>query len=289
MLAKRHRNKVSSPARKLCLARPNPFSLAHSGPPRHLGMMETGTIFLVGAGPGDPDLLTLRAARLIESAEVIVHDGLVSPEIMAMARDDARLISVAKKRARHTLPQDDINLLLVRLAQKGHDVVRLKGGDPLIFGRGGEEAELARAHGVKVEIVPGISAANGMAAATQIPLTHRDAASIVSFVAGQCKGLADQDWSGLAGKGRTLVIYMGVKTAPQIAEKLMADGLTPDVPVAVVENAARADMRVVRGPLAGLPDLVKSHKIKSPALIVIGDVTAREDAHLEQLALEAHQ
>ena len=138
-------------------------------------------------------------------------------------------------------------------------------------------------------IVPGISAANGMAAATHIALTHRDAASIVSFVAGQCKGLSDQDWSGLAGKGRTLVIYMGVKTAPQIAEKLMADGLTPDVPVAVVENAARADMRVVRGPLAGLPDLVETHKIKSPALIVIGDVTAREDAHLEQIALEAHQ
>jgi uroporphyrin-III C-methyltransferase len=251
--------------------------------------METGTIFLVGAGPGDPDLLTLRAARLIEASEVIVHDGLVSPEIMAMTRPDARLISVAKKRARHTLPQDDINLLLVREAQKGHDVVRLKGGDPLIFGRGGEEAELARAHGVKVEIVPGISAANGMAAATGIPLTHRDAASIVSFVAGQCKGLSDQDWSGLAGKGRTLVIYMGIKTAPQIAEKLMADGLTPDVPVAVVENAARADMRVVRGPLAGLPGLVTTHKIKSPALIVIGDVTAREDAHLEHIALEAHQ
>ncbi|UAB79178.1 uroporphyrinogen-III C-methyltransferase [Erythrobacter sp. SCSIO 43205] len=251
--------------------------------------MEYGTIFLVGAGPGDPDLLTLRAARLIERAQVIVHDGLVSPEIMAMARPDARLISVAKKRARHTLPQDDINLLLVREAKKGHDVVRLKGGDPLIFGRGGEEAELAKAHGVKVEIVPGISAANGMAAATHIALTHRDAASIVSFVAGQCKGLSDQDWSGLAGKGRTLVIYMGVKTAPQIAEKLMADGLTPDVPVAVVENAARADMRVVRGPLAGLPDLVESHKIKSPALIVIGDVTAREDAHLEHIALEAHQ
>ena len=251
--------------------------------------MQTGTIFLVGAGPGDPDLLTLRAARLIEKAEVIVHDGLVSPEIMAMTRPNARLISVAKKRARHTLPQDDINLLLVREAKKGHDVVRLKGGDPLIFGRGGEEAELAKAHGVKVEIVPGISAANGMAAATGIPLTHRDAASIVSFVAGQCKGLSDQDWSGLAGKGRTLVIYMGVKTAPQIAEKLMADGLTPDVPVAVVENAARSEMRVVRGPLAGLPDLVATHKIKSPALIVIGDVTAREDAHLAQIALETHQ
>ncbi|MEP0391654.1 MAG: uroporphyrinogen-III C-methyltransferase [Erythrobacter sp.] len=251
--------------------------------------MRTGTIFLVGAGPGDPDLLTLRAARLIEAAEVIVHDGLVSPEIMAMTRPDARLISVAKKRARHTLPQDDINMLLVQLAQGGHDVVRLKGGDPLIFGRGGEEAELAKAHGVEVEIVPGISAANGMAAATGIPLTHRDAASIVSFVAGQCKGLSDQDWSGLAGKGRTLVIYMGVKTAPQIAEKLMADGLTPDVPVAVVENVARSEMRVVRGPLAGLPDLVTDNNIKSPALIVIGDVTAREDAHLEQLVLEAHQ
>ncbi|MEP1420394.1 MAG: uroporphyrinogen-III C-methyltransferase [Erythrobacter sp.] len=251
--------------------------------------MRTGTIFLVGAGPGDPDLLTLRAARLIEAAEVIVHDGLVSPEIMAMTRPDARLISVAKKRARHTLPQDDINMLLVQLAQGGHDVVRLKGGDPLVFGRGGEEAELAKAHGVKVEIVPGISAANGMAAATGIPLTHRDAASIVSFVAGQCKGLSDQDWSGLAGKGRTLVIYMGVKTAPQIAEKLMADGLTPDVPVAVVENVARSEMRVVRGPLAGLPDLVTDNNIKSPALIVIGDVTAREDAHLEQLVLEAHQ
>ena len=208
---------------------------------------------------------------------------------MAMTHPDARLVSVAKKRARHTLPQDDINLLLVREAQKGHDVVRLKGGDPLIFGRGGEEAELAKAYGVKVEIVPGISAANGMAAATGIPLTHRNAASIVSFVAGQYKGLSDQDWSGLAGKGRTLVIYMGVKTAPQIAEKLMSDGLTPDVPVAIVENAARTDMRVVRGPLAELPDLVTSNKIRSPALIVIGDVTARANAHLAQITLEAHQ
>jgi len=206
-----------------------------------------------------------------------------------MARPDARLISVAKKRARHTLPQEDINLLLVRTAKEGHDVVRLKGGDPLIFGRGGEEAELARAHDVNVEIVPGISAANGAAAASGIALTHRDAASIVSFVAGQCKGLSDQDWSGLAGKGRTLVIYMGVKTTPQIAEKLMTDGLSPDVPVAVIENAARPEMRVVRGPLAGLPDIVRDHKIKSPALIIIGDVTAREDALLAQIALETHQ
>ena len=251
--------------------------------------MEIGTIYLVGAGPGDPDLLTLRAARLIERAEVIVHDGLVSREILDMARSDAQLISVAKQRARHTLPQDQINALLVREALKGRDVVRLKGGDPLILGRGGEEAEDARAAGVPVEIVPGISAANGAAAATQIALTHRDASSIVSFVAGQCKGLSDQDWSGLAGKGRTLVIYMGVKTAPQIAEKLMADGLAPDVPLAVIENGARPDMRVVRGLLAGLPDLVDAHAIKSPALIVIGDVTARDDAAMTSLAMEAVQ
>ena len=247
-------------------------------------MDNIGTIYLVGVGPGDPDLLTLRAARLLESAELVVHDGLVSDEILALAPATAEFISVAKQRARHTLPQDEINLLLVREALKGRDVVRLKGGDPLIFGRGGEEAELARAHGVPVEIVPGISAANGAAAAAQIPLTHRDASSIVSFVAGQCKGLSDQDWSGLAGKGRTLVIYMGVKTAPQIAEKLMADGLAPDVPLAVIENAARTDMRVVRGLLAGLPDLVEREAIQSPALIVIGDVTARNDSALLNIA-----
>jgi uroporphyrin-III C-methyltransferase len=250
---------------------------------------KTGTIYLVGAGPGDPDLLTLRAARLIERAELVVHDGLVSGEILALAPANAQFISVAKQRARHTLPQDEINLLLVREALKGRDVVRLKGGDPLIFGRGGEEAELARAHGVPVEIVPGISAANGAAAAAQIALTHRDAASIVSFVAGQCKGLSDQNWSGLAGKGRTLVIYMGVKTAPQIAEKLMADGLAPEMPLAVIENAARLEMRVVRGLLAGLPELVVRERIKSPALIVIGDVTARDNVALAQQVLEAAQ
>jgi uroporphyrin-III C-methyltransferase len=250
-------------------------------------MTETGTIYLVGAGPGDPDLLTLRAARLIEQAELIVHDGLVDPAILAMARPDARLISVAKKRARHTLPQDQINALLIAEARKGRDVVRLKGGDPLIFGRGGEEAEDAKAAGIAVEIVPGISSANGAAAASHIALTHRDASSIVSFVAGQCKGLSDQDWSGLAGKGRTLVIYMGVKTAPQIAEKLMEDGLSPETPLAVIENASRPNMRVVRGLLAALPDLVKAQAIKSPALIVIGDVTAREDAAIAQTAQAA--
>lgn len=252
-------------------------------------MHKIGTIHLVGAGPGPADLLTLRAARLIERAQVIVHDGLVGPDILAMARPDARLISVAKRRARHTLPQEQINALLVREALAGRDVVRLKGGDPFIFGRGGEEAEAARAAGVPVEVVPGISAANGAAAAAQIALTHREASSIVSFVAGQCKGLSEQDWSGLAGKGRTLVIYMGVSSAPRIAEKLMADGLAPDMAVAVIENAARPEMRVLRGLLAGLPDLVEVEAVKSPALIVIGEVTAREDVALAALAQTAHQ
>lgn len=250
-------------------------------------MRKSGTIYLVGAGPGPVDLLTLRAVRLIERAEVIVHDGLIGPDILGLAQSDARLISVAKQRARHTMSQEAINALLVREALAGHDVVRLKGGDPLIFGRGGEEAEAARAAGVAVEIVPGISAANGAAAAAQIALTHREASSIVSFVAGQCKGLSEQDWSGLVGKGRTLVIYMGVSTAGRIAEKLMADGLAPSMPVAVIENAARPEMRVLRGLLAGLPDLVEAEAVKSPALIVIGEVTARDDIALASLAQEA--
>lgn len=250
-------------------------------------MGKPGTIYLVGAGPGDADLLTLRAARLIETADLIVHDGLVNASILSLARSDARLVSVAKRRAHHTLPQDDINALLVREARAGRDVVRLKGGDPFVFGRGGEEMEAARDAGIPVAVVPGVSAANGAAAAAGIALTHRDASSIVSFVAGQCKGLAEQDWAGLAGKGRTLVIYMGIKTAPQIAEKLMADGLAPDMPVAVIENGARPDMRVLRAPLAGLPDLVEREQVVSPALIVIGEVTAREDVAVAALAEEA--
>ncbi len=247
-----------------------------------------GKVWLVGAGPGDPDLLTLRAARLIMRAKLIVHDGLVDPAILALSRPEARLISVAKRRSRHTMPQEEINALLVREALAGTEVVRLKGGDPFIFGRGGEEAEACHAAGVAVEVVPGISAAIGGAAAAQMPLTHRRSASIVTFVAGQCKGLSEQDWSGLAGKGRTLVIYMGLATAEAIADKLIEDGLAPDMPVAVIENATRPQMRVLRASLAGLPDLVVRHKVKSPAVIVIGEVTA--EPHIEQLralALEA--
>ncbi|MBC2668253.1 uroporphyrinogen-III C-methyltransferase [Novosphingobium piscinae] len=244
-----------------------------------------GKVWLVGAGPGDPDLLTLRAARLLMNARVIVHDGLVEPAILELAPKGARFVSVAKSRSRHTLQQDEINALLVREALAGHEVIRLKGGDPFVFGRGGEEAEACRAAGVPVDVVPGISAAMGAAAAAQIPLTHREAASMVTFVAGQCKGLTEQDWSGLAGAGRTLVIYMGVATAEQIAEKLMADGLAPETPVAVIENATRPTMRVLRGPVAGLADLVERQRVKSPALIVIGAVTARDETELRALAL----
>ena len=245
-----------------------------------------GTVYLVGAGPGDPDLLTLRAARLVMQAGLIVHDGLVSEEILAMAGPKARLVSVAKRRSRHTMPQDAINALLVREALAGKQVVRLKGGDPLVFGRGGEEAEACRAAGVPVEVVPGVTSALGAAAAAQIPLTHRASASVVSFVAGQCKGLTEQDWSGLAGKGRTLVIYMGLASAPLIAEKLISDGLSPEMSVAVIENATSKAMRVLRAPIAGLADVIERERVKSPALIIVGEVASDADHELRTLALE---
>ncbi|HEY9091620.1 uroporphyrinogen-III C-methyltransferase [Parasphingorhabdus sp.] len=237
-----------------------------------------GTVYLVGAGPGDPELLTLRAARLLSEADVIVHDGLVSEDILAMAPAATKRISVAKQRSRHSMPQDAINALLIAEAQKGHKVVRLKGGDPFIFGRGGEEASDCIKAGIRVEVVPGISAALGCAAQARIPLTHRDASSAVSFVAGQCKGLSDQNWSGLVGKGRTLVIYMGVANAESITEKLIADGASPDIPVAVLENGTRGNFRALRTLLTDLGDLVRREKVKSPALLVVGEVASYGDA-----------
>ena len=240
--------------------------------------MSKGTVFLVGAGPGDPDLLTVKAARLIGQADVIVHDGLVDDAILALANREARFISVAKQRSRHSVPQDGINAILVREAQAGHQVVRLKCGDPFIFGRGGEEVEACQEAGVAVEIIPGISAAIGCAAQVKLPLTHRDASSAVSFVAGQCKGLTDQDWSGLAGKGRTLVIYMGVATADDIAEKLIADGLSPDMPVAVLERVGRPQTRALRTLLTDLGAMVATEGVASPAIIIVGEVVLKSDA-----------
>ena len=237
-----------------------------------------GKVYLVGAGPGDPELLTLRALRLLAEADLIVHDGLVSGDILALAPAATRRISVAKQRSRHSMAQSKINDLLVAEARKWHMVVRLKGGDPFIFGRGGEEADALKQAGVAVEIVPGISAALGCAAQAQIPLTHRDASSAVSFVAGQCKGLSDQNWSGLTGKGRTLVIYMGVANAEAIVEKLIADGAAPDLPVAVLENGTRDDFRALKTLLTDLGDLVQRENVKSPALLVVGDVVQYGEA-----------
>jgi uroporphyrin-III C-methyltransferase len=222
--------------------------------------------------------LTLKAARLIALADVIVHDGLVDSSILAMAYPKARLISVAKSRSNHSVPQDGINEILIREARAGHLVIRLKGGDPFVFGRGGEEAEACRNAGIDVEVVPGISAAMGCAAQAMLPLTHRDAASAVSFVAGQCKGLTEQDWSGLVGRGRTLVIYMGVATANEISEKLIADGVSPEMPVAVLEKGTRKDMRAMRTLLTDLGDMIVRERVKSPAIIVVGEVVLKSDA-----------
>jgi uroporphyrin-III C-methyltransferase len=240
--------------------------------------MEKARVYLVGAGPGNPELLTLKAARLINAADVIVHDGLVDDEIIAMCNTNARFISVAKQRSKHSVPQEGINEILVREARAGNMVVRLKGGDPFIFGRGGEEAEACREAGIEVEVVPGVSAALGCAAEAMLPLTHRDAASAVSFVAGQCKGLTDQDWSGLAGKGRTLVIYMGVATAGDITEKLIADGVSPDMPVAVLERGTREGARAIRTLLTDLGDMIDREGVASPAIIVVGEVVLKSDA-----------
>ena len=239
---------------------------------------QRGRVILVGAGPGDPGLLTVRAVTALQSADVVVHDGLVDPRVLDIAPASAERISVAKRRARHTLPQEGINALIVAHVKTGAIVVRLKGGDPFIFGRGGEEVEAVRAAGLPVEVIPAVSAALGCAAEAMLPLTHRDHSSAVSFVAGQCKDLSDQDWSGLAGHGRTLVIYMGLATAHAIADKLIADGVSPGLPVAVIERGTTADARVLRTLLTDLGDLVAREAVQSPALIVVGKVAARADA-----------
>ncbi|PTD17154.1 uroporphyrinogen-III C-methyltransferase [Sphingomonas fennica] len=248
-----------------------------------------GRVILVGAGPGDPGLLTLRAVEALRQADVVVHDGLIDPRVLDFAPATAQRISVAKSRARHTLPQDAINALIIAHVKTGAIVVRLKGGDPFVFGRGGEEVEAVRAAGLPVEVIPGVSAALGCAADAMLPLTHRDWSSAVSFVAGQCKGLTEQDWSGLAGQGRTLVIYMGVACAGLIADKLMADGVAPDMPVAVLERGTLKGARALRTLLADLGGMVEREKVVSPAIIVVGEVVLLSDAEnrLQALAQQA--
>tara|TARA_R110000868_G_scaffold21282_6_gene88461 strand:- start:272 stop:1675 length:1404 start_codon:yes stop_codon:yes gene_type:complete len=239
------------------------------------GRAEDGIVHIVGAGPGAADLITLRGQRLLEQADVIVHDRLVGDGVLDLGRRDAERVDVGKAPGRHPVPQARINDILIDQARQGKRVVRLKGGDPLIFGRGGEELQALTAAGIRAEVVPGITAATACAAATGIPLTHRGHASAVTFVTGH-KGdgdAPDVDWAALARSGATLAVYMGIGGAGAIANDLSRHGLA-DTPVAVIENGTRPDQRIFTGRVRGLDALVRTNGITGPALIVIGDVTA---------------
>ena len=237
----------------------------------------TGRVALVGAGPGDPELLTVKAVRLIQHADVIVHDRLVAPSILALGARAIR-IYVGKARNRHAMPQESINALLVRLAREGKRVVRLKGGDPFVFGRGGEEVEALAASGIPFEVVPGISAANGIAASTCIPLTHREHAQTCVFITGHLKdGTMDLDWPALARPRQTLVVYMGLVALPTLCRELIRHGMPAATPAAVVEHGTTARQRVVTATLATLPGEAAAAALESPTLIIVGDVVAFRD------------
>jgi uroporphyrin-III C-methyltransferase/precorrin-2 dehydrogenase/sirohydrochlorin ferrochelatase len=232
-----------------------------------------GEVYLVGAGPGDPDLLTFKAARLLQSADVVLYDRLVSPAIVDLARRDAQRIYVGKRRADHSVPQPQLNQMLVDLAKQGQRVVRLKGGDPFVFGRGGEEIELLAEHKIPFQVVPGITAANGAACYAGIPLTHRDYAQSVRFVAGYLKGdTVEHDWSTFSSVTETLVFYMGLLGLPVICEQLQAHGRSPQTPVALIERATQEEQKVLLGTLATMVDVVAQAQPAAPTLIIVGDV-----------------
>ena len=236
---------------------------------------KTGIVHLVGAGPGDPELLTLKAARLLAAAEVVVHDRLVGEGILALANPAAELIYVGKERANHFMRQTEINALLVRRGQRGQRVVRLKGGDPLIFGRGGEEIEALLEAGVPFEIVPGVTAAAGCAAASAIPLTHRDHAQTLILATGHTKdGEPALNWHTLCQPRQTLVFYMGHKALDGLCGKLIAHGLPADLPAAVIENGTLPGQRTVRATLATLAAAVAAARLTGPALVIVGAVAA---------------
>jgi uroporphyrin-III C-methyltransferase len=237
--------------------------------------IRAGKVYLIGSGPGDPELLTLRAARILAQADAVVYDHLVGTGVIDWLPEKLERIYVGKEPGRHTLPQAQINTLLVRLAKQGRVVVRLKGGDPFVFGRGGEEIEELVACGVPFEIVPGITAASGMAAYAGIPLTHRDLAQSCVFVTGHLKdGGCELDWPALARPRQTVVVYMGMGSLAQICRRLVEHGLPGETPAAVVRNATNTDQVTILGDLATLPRLAADRAVSPPALIVVGETVA---------------
>ncbi|MEZ5947520.1 MAG: siroheme synthase CysG [Hyphomonas sp.] len=235
-----------------------------------------GVVHIVGAGPGDPELLTLKALRLIQEADIVYHDRLISEGILTLIRRDAERVSVGKSKGNHSVPQEQIHELLIAAARAGKRVVRLKGGDPFVFGRGGEELDAVEAAGITAFVVPGISSALGCAASAGIPLTHRDHAQSLTLVTGHAKagGVPDLDWNALAKRGQTVTVYMGVGTAGTIAERLIEAGRGPETPVAVIENGTLASEKTVYGMLEELPRLIEANGILGPALLIIGEVAA---------------
>ena len=242
-----------------------------------------GQVCLVGAGPGDPELLTLKAHKRLQQADVVVYDNLVGAGVLAMIPQHVERIYVGKESSNHTVPQDEITLMLVQLAQRGKKVVRLKGGDPFVFGRGGEELATIAEAGIAAEVVPGITAALGASAYTGIPLTHRDHAQSCVFVTGHRKdGTYSLDWPVLARPNQTVVIYMGVGSLAGIVDELVSHGRSPQTPVALVRNATREDQTTVAGTLETIVEVAAAHHIQPPALIVIGEVVSLYQAAQEQ-------
>lgn len=238
-----------------------------------------GKVWLVGAGPGNPDLLTIKAVRMLAQADAVVFDHLVGNEIMAMINPRARQIYAGKQSSKHTLPQEDINELLVSLAREGLQVVRLKGGDPFIFGRGGEELETLAKAGIAFEVVPGVTAATGCAAYGGFPLTHRDHAQSVTFVTGHLKdGTVNLDWPALARPRQTVVFYMGIGAASEICRQMIAHGLPSLTPAAVIRNGTLPTQQTLLATLGTLPHRIEESGIKPPALIIVGSVVGLHDA-----------